>query len=224
MNRTKIEWCNFSWNPVTGCPEPHCWYCYAKKMYRRFPKLGNPDFLPKYFPERLQELRTVKKPSRIFVGSCTDLFAKEVPGQWRQDIWDEMKLAPQHTYLILTKRPQNINVKDLGENVWVGTTINNELEIGKAQELSNKYFGNKFISFEPLLGEIQKTSLQIALCAVDWVIVGRITGAKKVPIKDEWIQRIITCANYAGVPVFVKNNVEWKEKIQEYPKKMGAIL
>jgi protein gp37 len=46
MNKTKIEWCDMTWNPVTGCFH-NCPYCYAVKIANRFglkytPMLGDP--------------------------------------------------------------------------------------------------------------------------------------------------------------------------------------
>lgn len=213
MNKTKIEWTDYTWNPVTGCPEPHCWYCYAKKMYRRFPALGNPEFIPKFFPERLKELGKLKKYFKIFVCSCADLFAKETQSIWRDAIFDEITKFPQHTYQLLTKRPQNIR-GSFPKNVWVGTTINNEEEMWKADSIKKIRCGIRFLSFEPLLGEIKSLDLQ----NIDWVIVGKLTGSKKMPLDLCWVQKIIDECRRYGVPVFVKNNVGWKEKIQEFPK------
>ena len=64
MNRTKIEWTDYTWNPITGCKHG-CWYCYAKKLTQRFKKVFPNGFEPTFYPERLKEPYKVKKPSKI---------------------------------------------------------------------------------------------------------------------------------------------------------------
>ena len=84
MNRTKIEWTDFTWNPVTGC-DKRCTFgsdnvqCYAYKMAQRLRgRFGYPEddpFKPTFHPNRLSEPREVKKPSKIFVCNMGELFA-----------------------------------------------------------------------------------------------------------------------------------------------------
>lgn len=212
INRTRIEWTDYSFNPVTGCPKPHCWFCYAKKIYRRFPALGNPDFTPKFFPERLKELGKLKKPSKIFVCSCADLFAKETKDEWREAILCEMEKYPQHTYQLLTKRPQLID-HIFADNVWVGATITDASELWKAKEIKKVKCGVRFLSFEPLLGSIHPN-----LENIEWIIIGKLTGSKKIPLNNDWVEELLKDAIYYKVPVFVKNNVGWSEKIQNFPE------
>ena len=71
MNKTKIEWTDYTWNPVTGCKR-NCWYCYGKRIRRRFfPEVPWTKLM--WFDERLEEPLKVKKPSKIFVGSMSDI-------------------------------------------------------------------------------------------------------------------------------------------------------
>ena len=199
---------------MTGCPKPHCPWCYAKKLYRRFPHLGNPNFIPKFFPERLKELAKLKKPSKIFVCSCADLFAKETKIGWRSLILKEIRKHPMHTYQLLTKRPQLIPKHHIyPDNVWIGATVNTQEEVWKVNEMKKVKCGVRFVSFEPLLSEIHAD-----LKGIDWVIIGKLTGSKKIPLNPTWVKKIIKKCRKNNVPVFVKDNVEWHKKLQEFPE------
>jgi protein gp37 len=83
MNRTKIEWCDFTWNPVTGCRK-NCPYCYAARMSKRFSNAWN-GFIPTFYPKRLSEPRGAVKSVSIFVSSMGDLF-----GDWVDESSGEM--------------------------------------------------------------------------------------------------------------------------------------
>ncbi len=132
MNKTKIDWCDYTWNPVTGCLHG-CEYCYARKVTERFGKPveevrvlsfnddgrsidwiphkfppGNPypyGFEPTYIPRRLNEPAQKTKPSTIFVCSMADLFGEWVPDQVICQVLWAARRAPWHRYLFLTKNP-----------------------------------------------------------------------------------------------------------------------
>ena len=104
MNKTKIEWTNWTWNPVVGCKH-NCWYCYGKRIAKRFFK-DNPNYEPKFYPERLKEPYTLKKPSKIFVCSMADLFGDWVKMNWIERVIKVVKENPQHTFQFLTKNPK----------------------------------------------------------------------------------------------------------------------
>ena len=82
MNRTKIEWCDYTWNPVTGC-RTGCWYCYADRMATRFHR----SFEPAFHPERLNEPLRVTTPAKIFVCSTADLFGPWVDPEWQRRVF-----------------------------------------------------------------------------------------------------------------------------------------
>jgi len=213
MNRTKIEWTDYSWNPITGCLHG-CWYCYAKKLFTRFHK----SFEPTFYPERLEELKKLKKPAKVFVCSVADLFAGWTPIEWRDKVLNEIH-KPEYSHLIfqlLTKNPERIPYFDLmptRKNIWVGTTITCQQEMINALEV-RKYQGIKFLSFEPLLGEVE---IPIGI-GIDWIIVGKLTGSKKVKLNSQWVEKIIQYARRHQIPLFLKNNLKWPEKIQEFSK------
>lgn len=135
MNKTKIDWADMTWNPVTGCLHD-CEYCYAKRIVRRFsPKRwfaghsgfsefgqinvietlkyenGEPciypyGFDPTFHRYRLDEPLKIKKPQNIFVCSMADLFGNWVPFEWIKQVFEACEVAPQHRYLFLTKNPE----------------------------------------------------------------------------------------------------------------------
>ena len=131
MNKTKIEWCDYTFNPVTGCLHG-CEYCYARRIAERFYTIPDEkwpgeknkrvlerplkdcvgrvctypfEFEPTFYEYRLDEPQHIKKPSKIFVVSMGDLFGEWVPDEWIQQVFDACAKAPQHKYLFLTKNP-----------------------------------------------------------------------------------------------------------------------
>lgn len=108
MSATKIEWCDRTWNPVTGCTKvsPGRDHCYAENIARRF--AGSKAF-PNGFdvtlhPQRLDAPFRWRKPARVFVNSMSDLFHPDVSDQFIARVFAVMALATQHTFQVLTKR------------------------------------------------------------------------------------------------------------------------
>ena len=108
MDRTRIEWTDASWNPVTGCDRvsPGCDHCYAESIANRFS--GTPAY-PDGFevtlrPDRLDQPLRWRRPRRVFVNSMSDLFHDSIPDEYVASVWAVMALAPEHTFQVLTKR------------------------------------------------------------------------------------------------------------------------
>ena len=99
MNKTKIDWADYTWNPFTGCKND-CEYCYARKISMRF----KGHFDPEFHTERLYQPQKLKKPSRIFVGSMGEIGYADVNGIER--VIQTCKECPQHTFLFLTREPE----------------------------------------------------------------------------------------------------------------------
>lgn len=216
MNRTKIEWTDFTWNPITGCLHG-CWYCYAKKMCQRFKKTFPNGFEPTFYPERLREPWERRKPSKIFACSIADLFALWTPKEWRDLVLHSMFKCPvKHTFQLLTKNPELIPPIHFPDNVWVGTTVTGEngdvKNIGALYDVKAK-IKIKFASFEPLLGPISYN-----FAGLQWIIIGKLTGSKKVKLRQAWVDDILINARFLGIPVFMKNNLGIPNPIQEFPR------
>ena len=219
MNRTKIEWCDYSWNPATGCLNG-CWYCYARKLAHRFPKNFPRGFKPTFYPSRLLEPWYEKKPSKIFVCSISDLFAPWLPRRWMETIVKSAWLCPvPHTFQVLTKFPDRIPNLPFPRNFWIGTTVTMENKDWKnIPSIITIHAGVRFACFEPLLGRLPH---HVSLEDLDWIIIGKLTGSRRVRLEPSWVSEIVAAAIKLGIPVFMKNNLKPEfpgELIQEFPK------
>src|SRR3990167_10134498 len=108
-DNSAIEWTDASWNPTTGCTQvsPGCAHCYAKTLTERFQGPGSFEKIILH-PDRLEAPLHWKKPARIFVNSMSDLFHEEIPNEYIDRCFAVMALTPQHSFLVLTKRPERM--------------------------------------------------------------------------------------------------------------------
>lgn len=197
MTKTKIEWCDYTWNPIVGCAGG-CSYCYAKKLNNRYKWL--PDFTkPKFYPERISEPYKLKKPSIVFVCSMGDIF-----GLTRAEVNTiiiSMAVCPQHVFMVLTKRPEEYHKYEWPENVMLGITITNQNMMDNLAEIvfdTEVFDRNKmFLSLEPLLDPIK------LYVDPDLVIVGAQTNPSVRP-ERKWIDGII------------HRNIFYKDSIVKY--------
>lgn len=205
MNRTSIEWADFTWNPVIGCKHG-CPYCYAKRMNDRFKFIPNWEE-PQLIEERLKDKvpRMPKKRNRIaqvispdkpvvFVGSMCDLWGWWVPVGWQKKVIEYIRNNPDTLFIFLTKNPSEyskVYFQDNPENIIYGLSISELLRAPtwagvKIIELEGISHLRTLISIEPLLGTVKSDYIQFA----DYVIVGAQTGPGAVPPKKEWIESI----------------------------------
>lgn len=169
---TKISWAHATWNPFWGCRKvsPGCKHCYAEAWAKR----GGDDFAVVRksktnfdAPLRWQNNASVAPGSRIFTCSLSDWFIEDAD-EWRDRLWSIVKATP-YTYLILTKRPENIAdrlPKDWGDgypNVWLGVSAENqEYADQRIPMLLNVPAAIHFVSAEPLLGTINLEKIKYA--------------------------------------------------------------
>ena len=185
VNKTGIEWCDFSWNPITGCESGlQCWNrCYARRMALRLAGRAGYDhddpFKPTFHEDKLEDPLRRRKPSIIFCCSMGDMFADEVEDSWRSSVWGVMRDCPQHTFIVLTKRPQNISAPEM-DNLWLGISAEDQAAFDlRWPLLCERWMGHRIVSLEPLLGAVDMTK---AFLRPAWVIAGPETG----PGAREW--------------------------------------
>lgn len=225
MNRTKIEWTDYTWNPITGCSR-RCPHCYAWRMAKRLAgRYGYPKddpFRVTFHPDRLKEPRSVKKPSKIFTCSMGELFDPKSRYGWIGIILAEMKRNPQHTFQILTQRAEVLWQFTFPENCWVGVTVTRNCEAERIAQLIDVKLDHQvnlaFASFEPLFED-----LHVDLHALDWIIIGAQTGTKKKTFEDSWVDRLVYEALTLEIPVFMKDNLKQQgykgpSWYQDFPK------
>jgi protein gp37 len=136
----------------------------------------------------------------------SDLFHPDVPADFVRRIWTVMGRTPQHHYQILTKRPQRmaellleIAPKPLA-NVWLGTSVEDRKVISRIDYLRAVPASVRFISFEPLIGDVGS----IDLSAIHWAIVGGESGPRARPMDEEWVENILDQCLDAGTAFFFK--------------------
>lgn len=226
MSKTKIEWADFTINPVKGLCPMACSYCYARRMYKRFG--WNPEV--RLDRHQLYELEFLK-PSRIFVGSTMELFGPWVKDEWMGHILTMAASYPQHTFIFLTKQPQSLaKWSPFPDNCWVGVSATNQEMYDAAviglMRISAKI---KFISTEPLLGRIKPQTgySPDTLSEINWLIIGQQTPVRKSTMpRLEWVKEIVEAADQAGIPVFLKDNLailirQNDHNLYSYPKWAG---
>lgn len=226
MNKTAIEWTDYTWNPVTGCLHG-CPYCYARKIAERFKgsKAWPQGFAPMIHPERFKEPRKLgtkwncpeymAEGSTIFVCSMADLFGEWVPDTWINQIFEEILKSPRHTFIFLTKNPKRyltIPGSYLSQkNFWFGATVTDQASANqRIHWLQRLPEGNTFVSFEPILAE----SLTLDLRGIKQVILGAQTNPTITP-PDKVIGNITFAAYRAGAQVFFKDSLQKEEKCRQ---------
>ncbi len=246
---TKIEWCDRTWNPVTGCTpiSRGCVNCYAARMAKRLQRIGGKTgkkykdgFAVACHRKELAKLSRRQKPRRIFVCSMSDLFHEAVPQTFILNVFGRMHTVKQHTYVVLTKRPERMvsflvgyYSRFLGEDfsglvgeyghVWLGTSIEDQSAAEeRVLQLNALPSPNRFLSCEPLLGRIDLVGVWRR---IQCVIIGGESGPGARPCQIEWIESLVEQCDEVGVKAFVKQlgaNAWWKGKRLKLVDKKGG--
>ena len=256
---SKIAWTDKTWNPVVGCTKVSegCKNCYAEKMACRLANMGQKKYEDVLYSSdngksgvwngkivciesALDKPLHWKKPRRIFVCSMGDLFHPQVPDLFICKVHDVVNKCSQHTFQILTKRPQNMYNHFIQHpclnNVHLGVSVENAKNLWRGLVLKDTPAPQKFISFEPLLGPIDfvkpnrgeaiygKYIIDYSSGEQEWfpdyIIIGAesIGGAAGRECKLEWIESLVEQAKAAGVPCGVKQ-IHVGGKLLKYNKK-----
>ena len=221
MNKSKIEWTDYTWNPVTGCLNG-CAYCYAAKMAKRLHgRHGYPEtdpFRPVVHDDRFIEPYNINKPSKIFVSSMGDLFGDWISSKTIQSVIYVARALPEHTFQFLTKNPIRYNDFDFPENAWLGYSTTGTIWHQWHPRHNNNI---KYVSIEPITHA--PIYIDRIIKKLDWIIVGAETGNRKnkfIP-DSQMIGEVVWTHEKFIIPLFMKDNLRpyWDyELIQQFPK------
>ena len=229
-DRSSIEWTDATWNPVTGCTQvsPGCKNCYAMRFAERWRGVpGHPyeqGFDLKEWPERLPLPLHWKQPRTIFVNSMSDLFHEGVSEHYIQNVFVVMVQANHHRFQVLTKRHRRLEELaprlPWAPNIWMGVSVETQRWVERVSALRNTAAAVKFLSCEPLLGD-----LNLDLTGIDWVIVGGESGYGARPMQEQWALHIQEQCKASRVPFFFK---QWGEHdatgVRKGKKAAGRVL
>jgi protein gp37 len=148
----------------------------------------------------------------------SDLFHENVPLAFIEEVFSVMAECEQHVFQVLTKRAERLSEVapdlDWPSNVWIGTSIENNRWVHRADFLREVPAVVRFVSAEPLLGPLDRLDLD----RIDWLIVGGESGHRHRLIRDEWVRDLRDRCLDAGVPFFMK---QWGGRT---PKAAGRLL
>jgi protein gp37 len=245
-DKSAIEWTDATWNPVTGCTKisAGCDNCYAARFAERWRGTSGHPFEAGFDltlrPDRLEQPLRWKKPRRIFVNSMSDLFHKDVPASFVDQVFDVMWRANWHSFQVLTKRSGRMNdylwqrfseLPDFGKlpgHVWFGVSVEDAKVKRRIDVLRTIPASVRFLSVEPLIGPLGALDLS----GIHWVIVGGESGPGARPMHPDWVREIRDQCIAQNVPFFFKqwggirpksngrelDGREWNEMPVEYAK------
>ena len=223
---SKIGWTDATANFWVGCKKvsPACKFCYMFRDYGGRYK-NDPTKVKRTKDGTFRAALSWKEPRKIFTCSWSDFFIEDADG-FRADAWDVIRRTPQHSWQILTKRPERIMQclpDDWGagwDNVWFGVSVEDQKRSDERLEIFRDIPAKiKFLSVEPLLSSVDLSNwfvpalkirhLRGTAPAVDWIIVGGESGNETGPWKYrnceiEWIESVAQQCHKANIPVFIK--------------------
>ena len=215
-NNSAIEWTEATWNPTTGCTKisQGCKNCYAATLSKRLKAMRISKYRNNFeFTQHDNEVSLPlkwKKPRKIFVNSMSDLFHEEAKMEFVARCFDTMIKADWHIYQVLTKRPAKMAEFSalfksyfgfqIPNHIWMGTSVEDNQTTWRIKKLRKVKCYTRFVSFEPLLEDIDKVNLS----GVDWAIIGGESGHHYRSVQKEWIQNLVMQCRKQNVKVFFK--------------------
>ena len=229
--KSKIEWTDKTWNPITGCTKysSGCVNCYAEMMSRRLKAMGikkyENEFSITLHEECLEEPFHWKGSNNVFVCSMSDLFHEKVPFDFIDKVMNTIKKTKNNRYQLLTKRAERMaeyfSNRSVPKNVWLGVTVEDENAKYRIDYLRNLKAPIKFLSCEPLLSDLGELDLQ----GIDWVIIGGESGSKARPMNKDWVLSIKKQADESNVVFFFKQWGTWGcDGIKRNKRKNGKLI
>lgn len=256
-DNSAIEWTEATWNPVTGCDRcsPGCDNCYALTLAKRLKAMGNPryqndgdprtsgpGFKVTCHPDALDQPARWTRPRHIFVNSMSDLFHPDVltvqlrGAPFLAHVFARMVAAEQHTFQILTKRPQlmaavlshpqfrlDVNglLLELGHRVMPGGMTDPSfvwpanLWLGTSIETDRYTFRADHLRATPAAVRFVSAEPLLGplpsldLTGIDWLIAGGESGHRARPMHPDWVRDLRDRCTAAGTAFFFKQWGEW---------------
>lgn len=207
MQKSKIDWCDYTANPVKGICNYNCPYCYAIRLYKRFK--WNPAV--RFDLSAFDGIEKLKPHSKVFIGSTHDIFGDWIPDNWIQTILEKVKSNQRLTFIFLTKNPKRYNNFLFPKNAWLGYSTTGTL----FHKWDNYDVQNndcvKFVSLEPMQHRMDASLEGYAQrIDFDWLIIGQETGNRKEKhmVTSEELLSTLHFARKASMKIFVKNNLK----------------
>ena len=238
---SKIGWTDHTFNIVWGCAKVNeeCKNCYAEAQSKRYgfdvwgPDKSRRILSRKYWKEPLKWNANAivdNKRALVFCGSMCDwLEDHPTVNEERKKLFPLIKATPWLTWLLLTKRPENMR-RLVGEKINTVTELPRNIMLGVSAGTQETYrqmwprmagIGHgldipTFVSLEPLLGPINLGviySYNSTVIMPDWIIIGGESGPKARPVEVRWMLDLVKQAKEHDVPIFVKQmGTDWAKK------------
>ena len=227
---TKIEWADHTFNPWIGCQgvSAACDFCYAETLMDK--RLGRVEWGPHGERKRTspanwrlplkwnREAGDAGTRPRVFCASLADVFDNKAPPGARDDLWELIYRTPHLTWMLLTKRPENIRkmapAGSWQRNVWLGITGEDQPNFDRRWwHLEREDAVVRFVSYEPALGPLEVTR---GRRHPDWIICGGESGPQARPMHPDWARSIRDECAVTGVPFFFKQWGEWSPKPSDH--------
>ncbi len=226
MAKTKIEYGDRTWNPLTGCTimSEGCVNCWARTMAKRLKAMGREEYQDaidengnwtgkiRLIPARLNEPYSWRDPQHVLVEYMGDLFHKDVPVSFIENVFLVMSETPQHTYQTLTKRASNMEFVLIGhnplKNVILGVSVENQKRADERREhlrvLAERGW-RIWVSYEPALGPVDWTGWEF----VSQIVCGGESGPRARPMHPDWARGTRDFCQANAIPFFFKQWGEW---------------
>ncbi len=225
--KSNISWTDATWNPWRGCRKVStgCKHCY---MFRQQKQYGRDPHTVVRSKTTFRDPLKWREPQKVFVCSWSDFFIEEADDGWRAEAWDVMRQAPQHTYILLTKRPERIIECLPGDwstgwpNVWLGVSVEDQTVADeRIPVLLGVPAAVRWLSCEPLLGPINLGLLgavpgscpySLVSERIHWVVAGGESGPGHRPMDMAWARSLRDQCEEGGMPFFFKQDADFRNE------------
>jgi protein gp37 len=214
MQPSDISWTDYTWNPSHGCSavSDGCTNCFAERISRQYQHTEHPwtnkhaEDNVSIHHEKVDEPYSITEPAFVFVNSMSDLFHSQIPDSFIEDVFAVMRNCPHIVFQILTKRPGRAAHMPLDwpENVWIGTSVEDERVTERIDLLRSCAAETLFISFEPLIGPVGT----IDVSGYSWAIVGGESGPDddRREMDHAWARDIYRQCQHQDVAFYFKQS------------------